>query len=104
MRRASSRSSIAVSPGVATTARSHSSAFWVDDDVAARLRALARGRHPGLVLQPQVDDLALDGAHRLELDPLARAGTVGGAPRHRLARRGAAGPVGGGAQARGLPP
>ena len=50
-----------------------------------------------------MDDLALDGAHRLELDALARARAVGGAQGHRLERRGASRPIAGGVDDHGLP-
>src|SRR5436309_6819559 len=67
--RARSRSRIAVSPGVATTASSQS--LRNDDDVAVRLRALGGRPHPRDLLEAQVDDLALDSRHRLELFRLA---------------------------------
>src|SRR5919202_5051312 len=85
-RRASSSSRSDVSPGVATTAASQASSVnRRDDDVAVRLRALARGLDAVELLQPQVHDLSLDGGHRLELDRLARAHRALGAPnRQRL--------------------
>ena len=71
----------AVSPGVATTAASQVEhvSDGRDDDEAVRLGALARRLDAGDVLQPQVDDLALDRRHRIELDALAGR-------RHLLAR------------------
>src|SRR5882762_557698 len=85
-RRASSRSLIAVRPGVATTAASHASSRR-DDDVTVRLRPLAGGLHAGDVLQPLVDDLPLDGRHRLEAHRFAGRRLVGGTQRDPLERR-----------------
>src|SRR5262249_10710056 len=76
-RRAASRSR-AVSPGVATTARSQSSSE-LDDDVAIGLLAFAHRAHALVVLQPLVDEPALRGAHRLELDARALAQRLLGA-------------------------
>ena len=80
------RSRSAVSPGVATTASSQS--LRNDDDVAVRLRALGGRPDARDVLEAQVDDLALDRRHRLELLRLARLEHPLGDPvRERLERR-----------------
>src|SRR5439155_27145237 len=67
-----SPSESAVSPGVATTARSQLSSGR-DDDVAIGLVPLARRLDPAVLLQPLVDEPAVARAHRLERDGLAGA-------------------------------
>ena len=67
--RARPRGESAVSPGVATTARSQSSS---EPDRRRRSDAARPPRSPShavVVLQPLVHEPALGGAHRLELDP-----------------------------------
>src|SRR5262249_61489263 len=92
MLRAWSGSRIAVRPGVARTALSHASS-GEDDDEPIWLRPLARGLHAREFLQPLVHDLALDGRHRLELDALTLACTLGAANRDGLERDAATLPV-----------
>src|SRR5205814_8787298 len=73
-RQASARSRIEVRPGVsrrASNQRPSRSSTRLDHDEPVRLGALARRRHAGIFLQPEVDDLPLDRSHRLELDTLA---------------------------------
>src|SRR6185437_6802649 len=78
-RRASASLRIPVSPGVATTARSQRSrrSAGKDDDVAIRLRPLARGGDARDVLEPLVHDLPLDRRHRVERHALARRRPLG---------------------------
>src|SRR5262249_11513416 len=87
-RRASSTSSMAVSPGVATRAASQSSSNGPDDDEAGRLGALASRRDAGELLEAEVHDLALDCRHRIQLDGLgAGERPFRGAHGQRLQRR-----------------
>src|SRR5205809_1141427 len=87
-RRASPTSRIAVSPGVATTPRSHSSSRE-DDDEPIRLGSLARGLHAAALLEELVHDLALDGRHRLELHALTAVRTLCRGQRDPFERRAA---------------
>src|SRR5581483_6597282 len=85
-----SASESAVSPGVATTARSQSSS-GPDDDVAIRLLALAHRLDAAEALQALVHALPLERAHRRELDRAAVAdGLLRGANGERLERAAAA--------------
>src|SRR5204862_6789058 len=56
------------------------SSIGFDDDVAVGLLALAARAHARLVLEPQVDDPALDRRHGLELDRLTPGPCALGAP------------------------
>src|SRR5918994_3605155 len=88
-RQASSGSLIAVRPGVATswsTQRRRSSSLTRDDDESVGLDTLARGLHARKLLQPQVDDLALDRRHRLQLGAPLLQRTLRGPNGHRLER------------------
>src|SRR5688500_12763442 len=51
---------------------------WGDDHAAVGLVALREGLDAGAVSQVVVDDFALRGGHRLELDLLARLARAGG--------------------------
>src|SRR4051794_19152654 len=82
--RMASRSRSAVSPGIASRPSIQRSS-GEDDDIAVRLRTLARRLDALELLQAQVDDLALDRRHRLELDALAGAQhALGGAHGQRV--------------------
>src|SRR5215211_7278028 len=98
MRRATSRSRSAVSPGVATTASSQRRSLRLlnraDDDKAVRLGALRRRLDVAELLQAHVHDLPLDCRHRLELDRLAVLDCAPGrAHSNRLEHRAASLPV-----------
>ena len=58
-----------------------------DDDEAIRLGAFTRRLDLGIVLQLLVHDLALDGGHRLQLDPLSRGGGLLGHPQRKRVKR-----------------
>src|SRR6266508_661247 len=91
-RLASYGSETTVSPGASTSAASQRSSRslrnLLDDDVAVRLGAFAGRLHVLPLLEIDVDDLALDGRHRLERDVLARRACFAGSTIGELLQRG----------------